>query len=121
MNAMEQLVQIGSALNIPQRRAIKRVIPPRGTRGRLVSDSLTPRMMVLAPLLARGMRLKDIGLAMDITHGRVKVLVSQMYRRIQVGGRWEFLNWWNVSGLAEGSPRSFSGDGSDVVKMGAFE
>jgi DNA-binding NarL/FixJ family response regulator len=117
MNAMEQLLQIGSALNVPQRRA-RRVIRPRSAE---VPTGLTRRMMDLAPLLVQGMRLKGIGLALGITEGRVKVLVSQMYRRVGVGGRWEFLNWWSLSGLGQDSSRVFSGVGSDVVKMGAFE
>ena len=120
MNVMEQLVQIGSALNLPQHRA-RRFIPPRGTGERVVSSVLTPRMLDLAPLLVRGMRLKDIGVSMGISEGRVKVLAFSMYQRVNVAGRWEFVNWWNVSGLDTSAARVFAGDGSDVVKMGAFE
>jgi two-component system nitrate/nitrite response regulator NarL len=57
------------------------------TRGPL--DGLAPRERQLAQMVARGMRNREIGDALGISEGSVKVFLHRIYRKLGVGSRTE--------------------------------
>lgn len=52
-------------------------------------DGLAPRERQLAQMVARGLRNRDIGEALGISEGSVKVFLHRIYRKLKVGSRTE--------------------------------
>ena len=74
---------IDPALIARARAAAERPAPAR------LSDVLTPREWHIATLVARGMRNRDIGLAMTIGEGTVKVYLHTIYQKLGIDNRTE--------------------------------
>ena len=54
-----------------------------------IANTLTPREWHLATLVARGLRNRDIGVAMNITEGSVKVYLHAIYLKLKIDNRTE--------------------------------
>lgn len=96
------------------RRVQCRVYPPKRTAR---ASKLTGRHYRLAPLLAAGLRDKEIAYELGITTGVVKVYVHELMQLTGRPTRIAVAQWWQEQQGGKAFDRFAEGE----VRMGAFE
>ena len=65
---------------------------------RVEKPLLTPRQIEICPLLATGMPFKGIAHAMGMSEHTAKVYGTDIYRRLGLANRLEFVRWYWTEG-----------------------
>lgn len=79
-------------------RAMMRLLQDRGPRDE-ARDTLTPREIDVARMVARGLNNRDVGAALFITEGTVKTHLHAIYEKLAMKGRVQLANYAKEKGL----------------------